>query len=121
MRLILETNQILVRCDADDVKRFSEHGEVEEAVTFGESFGDKLVYALQHSHSYERMHVTLMANELRIFVPKSIAQEFYSGARDAFGEVIDIGEGRELFVRVEQQPEAESATTSQTQESKHAE
>lgn len=122
MRLILETNRILIHCDEDDVKRFYEHGEVEEAVTFGESFGDKLVYALRYSHSYERMHVTLIANELRIFIPKPTALEFCSGARDAFGDVIDIGEGRELFVRVEkkQAQTAEDATTSQAQETKHA-
>jgi len=121
MRLILETNRILIHCDEDDVKRFYEHGEVEEAVTFGESFGDKLVYALRYSHSYERMHVTLIANELRVFIPKPTALEFCTGTRDAFGEVIDIGEGRELFVRVEKDQEATHNAASAAQETKHAE
>jgi hypothetical protein len=111
MRLTLERNRILIKCDEDDVKRFYQQGEVEEAVTFGESFGDKLVYALRYSHSYERMHVTLIANELRIFVPKPTALEFCGDKREAFGEVIDIGEGRELFVRVEK-AQAETETDS---------
>jgi hypothetical protein len=101
MQLILENNRILIRCEEDDVQRWYKNGLVEEAVRFGESFGDKLVYALRYSHSYDRMHVTLMANELQVFVPKTLALGFCSGERDAFAEVIDIGEGRELFLRVE--------------------
>lgn len=121
MRLILEHNRILIRCDADDLKRFYRDGEVEEAVRFGESFGDKLIYALRYSHSYEQMHVTLIANELRIFVPKATAIEFCTDKRDAFADVIDIGEGRELFLRVEKMAEAEAASSEPTTSSSHVE
>lgn len=101
MRLTLERNRILISCDLDDLQRFYKNGEVEEAVTFGDAFGDKIVYALQYSHSYEKMTVGMIANELRVMVPKPIALEFITTERDAFGGIIDIGEGRELFVRVE--------------------
>ena len=101
MRLILEDNSIRLECRESDIAKFKERSEVEESVIFGGSFGDKFIYALRTSHSYEQLHVTLIANELRIFVPKSLAYEWYNGEIDGFGEMIDIGEGRELLLRVD--------------------
>lgn len=101
MRLILEKNKIQVQCTPEDVHRFHGHSEVEDAIIFGESFGDKFVFALRNSHSYEELHVTLIANELRVFVPKPVAHEWCTTERQGFGDTIYIGEGRELDLWVE--------------------
>jgi len=105
MRLILEDNSIRLECRESDIAKFKERSEVEESVIFGGSFGDKFIYALRTSHSYESLHVTLIANELRIFVPKSLAYDWYNGDIQGFGEMIDIGEGRELLLRVDRMVE----------------
>lgn len=96
MRLILEDNKIQLLCTPEDVSRFEEHNEIEESVVFGETFGDKFVFALRTGHSYENLHVSLIANELRIFVPKPLALEWCTTDRMGFGETIYVGEGREL-------------------------
>lgn len=101
MRLILEDNSIHLQCTPSDVDRFHRESEVEESIVFGDSFGDKLVIALRHSHSYEELDITLIANELRITVPKFLAHEWATTDREGFGETIDVGEGRELHVWVE--------------------
>ncbi len=96
MRLILEDNKIQLSCPPEDVAHFHEHYELEESIVFGETFGDKFVFTLRTGHSYEKLHVTLIANELRIFVPKPLALEWCNTDREGFGETIYVGEGREL-------------------------
>ncbi len=101
MRLILEDNSINLLCSPEDVARFQEDSEVEQSVVFGDSFGDKFIFSLRNSHSYEELNVTLIANELKVFVPKPLAHEWCHTDRLGFGETIYIGEGRKLDLWVE--------------------
>ncbi len=101
MQLILSDNSIHLKCTPQDVHQFQQETEVEDSVVFGETFGDKFIFALRTSHSYEELHVSLIANELRIFVPKLLAHEWCTTDRIGFGDTMNVGEGRELNLYVE--------------------
>lgn len=103
MHLILSSNRILLKVSAAALDRFKRDSKVQTAVVFGAYAGDKLIFTLQTSHSYEELSVTLVANELRVFVPKPLAQDWAFGEREAFGAEIDAGEGRVLHLRVEKE------------------
>ncbi|MCI4667271.1 MAG: hypothetical protein MRZ79_03855 [Bacteroidia bacterium] len=104
MQLILKDNYIHLIVSPDDLKRFKKYQEVEESVVFGPSFGDKIVFSLKTNHSYERLHVSLIANELAVHAPKNLINEWLRSEIDSFHTQINIGEGRDLVIRVSKDP-----------------
>ena len=100
MKLTLSHNAIHLRVPPADLARFQRDNKVQTAVVFGTYAGDKLLFTLETSHSYEALHVTLVANELRIFVPKLLAHDWAFGEREGFGAQVDVGEGRILELSV---------------------
>jgi hypothetical protein len=101
MKLILKDNYLLLKLSPRDLKRFAEVGEVEESVVLGEYSSDKFVFALEASHAYEHLQVNLIANEMRISMPKEQAVRWLSSDETGFGAITDVGEGRELRLAVE--------------------
>ncbi|MEO0900311.1 MAG: hypothetical protein AAFY71_28130 [Bacteroidota bacterium] len=104
MQLILKDNYIHLIVSLEDLERFREHNEVQESVVFGESFGDKFIYGIKTSHSYEDLHTTLIANELTIHIPKNTVKAWLSSEMDSFEAVMNMSEGRDLVIRVSKDP-----------------
>ncbi|RMG61732.1 MAG: hypothetical protein D6722_19250 [Bacteroidetes bacterium] len=100
MKLILSHNHLLLKVSPEALARFKRDNKVQTAVVFGTYAGDKLIFTLETSHSYEELHVSLVANELRVFVPKPLAKDWAFGDRESFGADLDVGEGRSLHLSV---------------------
>ncbi|GAB4413116.1 MAG: hypothetical protein OHK0039_19730 [Bacteroidia bacterium] len=101
MKLILTDNMILLKVSPDALERFRRDNAVESAVVFGKFAGDRLIFSLETSHSYINLHVSMVADRLRIYVPKNLAVDWAWGDRMEFGTRIDVGHGRELILRIE--------------------
>ncbi|MEO1384800.1 MAG: hypothetical protein AAFV78_16370, partial [Bacteroidota bacterium] len=54
--------------------------------------------------SYEKLHVNLIANELQISLPKALAQDWVEGKVPMIERVLDVGEGRELTLKISREP-----------------
>lgn len=108
MQLILKDNYIHLIVSHDDLERFKKYHEVEESVVFGSSFGDKILFSLKTSHSYEDLHVNLIANELSIHAPKHIINDWLASEIDSFSTQVNIGEGRDLIIKVSKDPISEA-------------
>ncbi len=104
MQVILRKNYIHLVMVREDLDRFRTQHEVVESVIFGDSFGDKFLYSVRTNHSYEKLQVRLIANELQVCLPKPLAHEWlYTDLAD-FERSLDVGEGRELFLKVSKDP-----------------
>lgn len=107
MKLILKDNYIHMIVSHEDLERFKKYHEVEESVVFGPSFGDKILFSLKTNHSYEELHVSLIANELSIHAPKHLISDWLASEIDSFSTEINIGEGRDLIIKVSKDPISE--------------
>jgi len=107
MQLILKDNYIHLIVPPEDLERFKKYHEVEESVVFGNAFGDKFLFSLKTNHSYESLHVSLIANELTIHAPKLFVNDWIHSEIDSFHTQVNIGEGRDLVIKVSKDPMGE--------------
>ncbi|MEL6133163.1 MAG: hypothetical protein AAFR59_07320 [Bacteroidota bacterium] len=104
MYLVFKDNYIHLIVGVEDLEKFHRTHEIEESVVLGHSAGDKFIYALRTNYSYEKLQVNLIANELQISLPKALAQDWMEGAVPTIERVLDVGEGRELTLKISRDP-----------------
>ncbi|MEO0581428.1 MAG: hypothetical protein AAF135_04305 [Bacteroidota bacterium] len=104
MYLVFKDNYLHLIVDGEDLEKFHQNHEIEESVVIGHAAGDKFIFALRTNYSYEKLHVNLIANELQISLPKALAQDWVEGTIPMIERVLDVGEGRELTLKISREP-----------------
>lgn len=98
MKIRINGNSIRIRLSKSEVERFGKEGRIEESTDFGSS---KLVYALERKQGIEFMKAAFTGNNITMYVPMPLAEEWVSTDKVGLDHNMDTGNGGHLFLLLE--------------------
>ena len=101
MKLRLRENSIRLRLLQTEVMQLREIGNVSERIIFGFNPTDTLTYALRVSGETEKIYAQMIDNQIEIFLPIKMAQNWADTEKVGLYETQDIGDLGELNIIVE--------------------
>lgn len=81
MKIRIKGNSIRYRLTQTDLKYFEKAEMLTEHIDFGDQ---KLIYAIEKSHTEQNLKVNFEHNTITLYVPEKIAAEWFSTSRTGF-------------------------------------
>ena len=101
MKLRIRGSSLRLRLGRSEVARAGEGERVEDAIAFGMTPADRLVYSLVPSRDATAIRAHFAANEVMVTVPLRIAREWAIGDAVGLQSEQPIGDGTMLEILVE--------------------
>jgi len=101
MKLRLRENSIRLRLLQAEVKQLRETGNVSERIIFGVNPTDTLVYSLRVSEDAETIYAQMTNNQIEIFVPLNVAENWADTSEVGLYAAQNIGDLGELKINIE--------------------
>ncbi len=101
MKLRLRENSIRLRLLQNEVRQLRETGNLSERITFGVNPTETLTYTLRISSEAEKIFAQMMNNQIEIFLPINVAENWATTNEVGLYETQKIGDLSELQIIVE--------------------
>lgn len=101
MKLRIQGNTLRLRLDREDLKRFAEHGMIEDSIRFGTTDDTVLSFELKATEVGDRFHVSFHSNRIIIDVPQEIAGHWIDTDQVGIGGSIPLPDRDELMISIE--------------------
>ncbi len=101
MKLRLRENSIRLRLLQTEVTQLREIGNVSGRITFGTNPTDTLTYSLRVSGETEKIFAQMTDNQIEVFLPIIMAENWADTEEAGLYETQDIGDLGELNITVE--------------------
>ena len=101
MKLRLRENSIRLRLLQTEVKQLRESGNVSERIIFGTSPTETLTYSVRISPDAEKIYARMLDNQIEIFLPVSVAENWADSNEVGLYAVQAIGDLGELKITIE--------------------
>jgi hypothetical protein len=101
MKLRLRENSIRLRLLQKEVRQLRETGNVSEKIIFGVSPTETFVYSLRVSGETETIYAQIINNQIEIFLPVKVAENWADTDEVGLYAVQTIGDLGELKITVE--------------------
>ena len=99
MKIRIKGNSIRYRLSKTEIDKFANTGLLEERTEFLN--GQIFYYSLQKKESITNLEATFSGNKIILFVPGKITAEWTTTDVVGFNNKMDIGEGKSLFLLIE--------------------
>lgn len=97
MKIRIRGNSVRFRLSRSEVNIFGKEGYIEEQTEFG---NECFVYAVQKSNGNE-IQASFDGTKITMLVPEDILKKWTETQVVGFDNVIDLGEGKELYLLLE--------------------
>ncbi|HQY67559.1 MAG TPA: hypothetical protein PLD38_09785 [Pyrinomonadaceae bacterium] len=101
MKLLMRNDSLRLRLTQTEVDRFAAAGVLEDAVGFGPTDDEGLVYRIRRDEGATTLSADLLNNQIDIRIPAAEATEWTGTKKVAIEAQKDIGNGRTLNILIE--------------------
>lgn len=101
MKLRLRENSIRLRLLQSEVRQLREIGTISETIVFGINPTETITYALRVSGETEKIHAQMNNNQIEIFLPLAVAENWADGEEIGLYGTQKIGDSGELKIVIE--------------------
>lgn len=101
MKLRIQGNSVRLRLAPEDIKRFAEHGMIEDSIRFGTTDDSVLSFELKATEVGDRFHASYHSNRIIIDVPQELAGHWIDTEQVGISGSIHLPDGVELTILIE--------------------
>lgn len=107
MKIRIKGNTIRLRLTKSEVDHFANFRSLSETTDFGSTV---LTYSLKQ-YEGDRMIASFLQNEISLLIPRIMADEWVKTEKVGFDGVMEIGNGKQLFLLLEKDFKCLDTTT----------
>lgn len=107
MKIRIKGNTIRLRLTKSEVDHFASFRSLSETTDFGSTV---LTYSLKQ-YEGDRMIASFLQNEISLLIPRIMADEWVKTEKVGFDGVMEIGNGKQLFLLLEKDFKCLDTTT----------
>ena len=101
MKIRIKGNSLRLRLTQTEIQQFGSTGEVSETISFGGIPRKELTYSLVKSSEREQIHASYKDDQIKVFIPASMATDWVNTELVGMEEMVNTGYGEELKLLVE--------------------
>ncbi len=101
MKIRIRGNSIRFRLTQSEVEEFGRRGQIEEAIEFGSSINEKLIYALVSTDKTAEITAKYDSGKISVIIPRPIADEWINTEQIGIGGEQSLAPDKSLKILIE--------------------